>query len=222
MTRLRIFLSRAIGAFRPNRLDDDLRAQIDGHIAEATDEYVALGVPPAAARRRAMRDFGGVARVEEQYRDVQGAWLRDLTKDVRYGARTLRRNPGFTAVAMVSLAIGIGANTTIFSLVNSLLLRPRPIADPERVVELYTGERGESVEGTSYPSYLDFAIAAASSPDWRPTASGSTGSAMGQAASSRSGASSYRPTISTCSGCRSPRGAALPPKRTRFQAATPS
>ena len=64
MTRLRIFLARLTGAFRPNRLDDDLRAQIDEHIAEATDEYVRQGVPPGEARRRAMRDFGGIARVE--------------------------------------------------------------------------------------------------------------------------------------------------------------
>ena len=156
MTRLRILLARLRGAFRPNRLDDDLRAQIDGHIEEATEEYVSQGLPLPEARRRAMRDFGGIARVEEDYRDVQGRWLRDLTKDVRYGARTLLRNPGFTTVAIVSLAIGIGANTAIFSIFNSLVLRPRPIADPDRVVELFTGERGQSVEGTSYPSYLDF------------------------------------------------------------------
>ena len=156
MTRLRILLARLRGAFRPNRLDHDLRAQIDAHIGEATEDYVRQGVAPAEARRRAIRDFGGIARVEEDYRDVQGGWLRDLTRDIRFGARTLLRNPAFTAVAIVSLAIGIGANTAIFSIFNSLVLRPRPIADPERIVELYTGERGQSVEGTSYPSYLDF------------------------------------------------------------------
>jgi predicted permease len=151
-----MLLARLRGAFRPNRLDDDLRAQIDSHIGEAADEYARQGVPPAEARRRAMRDFGGIARVEEEYRDAQGAWLRDVNKDVRYAARTLLRNPGFTATALVSLAIGIGANTAIFSILNALVLRPRPIADPERIVELYTGERGGSVEGTSYPSYVDF------------------------------------------------------------------
>ena len=156
MTRLRILLARLRGAFRPNRLDDDLRAQIEAHIGEATDEYVRQGVPRAEARRRAMRDFGGIARVEEDYRDAQGGWLRDLTRDIRYGARTLLRTPAFTTVAIVSLAIGIGANTAIFSIFNSLLLRARPIANPERIVELYTGERGRSVEGTSYPSYIDF------------------------------------------------------------------
>ncbi len=156
MTRLRILLARLRGAFSPNRLDDDLRAQIDAHIGEATDEYVRQGVPRGEARRRAMRDFGGVSRVEEAYRDVQGTWLRGLTRDVRYGCRTLLRNPAFTTLAIVSLAIGIGANTAIFSIFNSLLLRPRPIADPERIVELYTGERGQQYEGTSYPSYIDF------------------------------------------------------------------
>ncbi len=66
------------------------------------------------------------------------------------------RDPGFTAIAIVSLAVGIGANTAIFSIFNSLVLRPRPIADPDRIVELFTGERGQWVEGTSYPSYVDF------------------------------------------------------------------
>ena len=156
MTRWRILLARLRGAFRPNGLDGDLRAQIDAHIAEATDDYVNQGLPPAEARRRAMRDFGGISRAEEDYRDAQGGWLRDLTRDLRYGARTLLRDRAFTAVAVVSLAVGIGANTAIFSIFNSLVLRPRPIADPDRIVELYTGERGGTVEGTSYPSYLDF------------------------------------------------------------------
>jgi putative ABC transport system permease protein len=154
--RFRMFVARLAGALRPNRLDDDLRAQIEAHVDEATDDYVRQGLPRAEARRRACVDFGGIAGVEEASRDTQGAWLRDLTKDVRYGARTLLRNPAFTTVAIVSLAVGIGANTAIFSLFNSLVLRPRPIANPDRIVELYTGERGGSVEGTSYPSYLDF------------------------------------------------------------------
>lgn len=143
---------------------------------------------------------------------MQGAWLRDLTKDLRYAARTLHRDPAFTTVALVSLAIGIGANTAMFTIFNALLFRPRPIADPERIVELYTGERGQSVEGTSYPSYIDFRDR---------TASGSTGSATPRT-SSGSGASSYRPTISTCSACPSPWGEAFSPRRMRFQAAAPS
>ena len=154
--RLRLVVARLAGAFRPNRFDADLRAQIDAHVEEATDDYVRQGLSREEARRRALIDFGGLTKAEEASRDAQGTWLRDLTKDVRYGARTLLRNPAFTTVAIVSLAIGIGANTAIFSLFNSLVLRPRPIADPERIVELYTGERGGSVEGTSYPSYLDF------------------------------------------------------------------
>jgi predicted permease len=156
VTRLRILLARLRGAFHPNRLDDDLRAQIDAHIGEATDEYVCQGLPPAEARRRAMQDFGGIVRAEEDYRDLQGGWLRDLSRDIRFGARMLLRDRAFTAVAIVSLAIGIGANAAIFSIFNSLVLRPRPIADPDRIVELYTGERGGTVEGTSYPSYVDF------------------------------------------------------------------
>jgi macrolide transport system ATP-binding/permease protein len=156
VTRLRILLARLFGGFRPNRLDDDLHKQIDAHLAEAEEEYISQGIPPAEARRLARRDFGGVTRVEEDYRDAQGVWLRDLMQDVRYGLRTLLHNPAFTIVAIVSLAIGIGANTAIFSIFNSLILRPRPIADPEQIVELFTSERGGNYEGTSYPSYLDF------------------------------------------------------------------
>jgi predicted permease len=156
VTRLRIFLARVLGALRPNRLDHDLRAQIEAHIDEATDEYVRQGMPRGEARRLALRDFGGVVKTEEAYRDAQGPWLRDVARDLRYGARVLRHSPAFSAIAILSLTIGIGANTAIFSIFNSLLLRPRPIADPDRVVELYTGEPSHPYEGSSYPSYLDF------------------------------------------------------------------
>ncbi len=156
MTRLRLFFSRLIGALRPNRFDDELRAEIEAHLHEATEDYARQGLSRREARRRAVHDFGSVARVEEQYRDVQGTWLRDVTRDLRYGIRALQQNRAFTVIAIASLGIGIGANTAIFSLFNSILLRPRPLPHPEQIVELYTGERGGSIEGTSYPSYRDF------------------------------------------------------------------
>jgi predicted permease len=156
VTRLRVLLARLRGFGRTRQQEQDLRAQIDAHIEEAVEEYLQQGLPPAEARRLARRDFGGVAQVEEACRDARGPWLRDLSRDVRYSARTLRRNPAFAAIAIVSLAVGIGANTAIFSLVNSLLFRPRAVADPSRIVELYTGTRSEPYETTSYPSYLEF------------------------------------------------------------------
>jgi predicted permease len=151
-----VLVARLRGLGRTRQQEQDLRDQIQAHLEEAVEEYLQQGLTPAEARRRARRDFGGVAQVEEACRDARGPWLRDLSRDVRYSLRTLRRSPAFAAIAIVSLAVGIGANTALFSLVNSLLFRPRAIADPGRIVELYTGSRSEPYETTSYPSYLEF------------------------------------------------------------------
>ena len=155
MTRLRMLVAQLRGLGRTRQQEQDLRDQIEAHLEEAVDEYLQQGMPLAEARRRARRDFGGVTQVEESCRDTRGPWLRDLSRDVRYGLRALRRSPAFAAIAIVSLGLGIGANTAIFSLVNSLLLHPRPIADPGRIVELHTGSRSEPYETTSYPSYVE-------------------------------------------------------------------
>lgn len=155
MTRLRMLLARLIGLFRTRRLDQDLRDEISSHLDEATEEYLRQGLSPAEARRAALLKFGGVAQAEEAHRDARGPWLRDLMKDFRYGLRALRRNPGFATVAVLSLAAGIGANTAIFSIVNSLLFRPRAVWNPEQLVELYSGERSRPYEGCSYPSYAE-------------------------------------------------------------------
>ena len=134
MNRLRVFLSRVWGLIRPRELDRDLRDQINTHLEEATDEYVQRGLSPTEARRAAHLSFGGVAQAEETSRDVRGRWLDDLAKDLRYGLRTLRRNPAFATVAVLSLAIGIGANTAVFSLLDRILWRPLPVSHPEQLV----------------------------------------------------------------------------------------
>jgi predicted permease len=154
---LRVLLARLRGIGRRRREDEDMREQIAAHLDEATDEYVRRGMPPAAARRAARLDFGSVVQTEEGVRDARGRWLDDLAKDVGYGLRMLTADRAFTAVALLSLTVGIGANSAIFSIVDSMLLRPRPIADPDRIVELYVGDRGSPYETTSYPSYREFA-----------------------------------------------------------------
>ena len=156
MNWVRTLLWRARVLPRIHRLDRDLQDQIRTHLDEAIEEHVRRGSSPSDARRAALREFGSIVQVEETFRDIRGRWWRDMTKDVRYALRSLARQPAFTIVAVASLAVGIGANTAIFSIVNSILLRPRAVADPDRLVELYTGDRGHPYETTSYPSYAEF------------------------------------------------------------------
>jgi macrolide transport system ATP-binding/permease protein len=153
---LRMLWSRVRSLGRGAEMDDDLRDQIAAHIDEATQDYIEQGLAPEDARRAALLRFGSVAGTEEAVRDARGRWHQDLLKDVRYGLRSFRRNPGFAAIAVLSLAMGIGANTAIFSIVNSLMFRPRPVSDPDRLVELFVGEREHPYETTSYPSYVEF------------------------------------------------------------------
>ncbi len=133
-------------------LDAELRAYL--HLLE--DEYVGRGMAPEAARRAARVELGGAEQVKAQVRDARtGALLEALVQDVRYAGRTLRRAPAFTAVTIATLALGIGANTAVFSIVDALLLRPLPIADPDRVVALYRGTTGSN-SAFSYLDYLDY------------------------------------------------------------------
>jgi len=157
VTRLRVALGRLLSIFHARWHKDDLREEIQTHLDEATEEYVRQGLSPAEARRAARLDFGSIVSVEEAVLDVRGRWTQDLSKDLGYGLRKLKSEPAFTIVALLSLTVGIGANSAIFSIVDSMLLRPRPVADPGRIVEVYVGDRGHPYETTSYPSYLEFA-----------------------------------------------------------------
>src|SRR4051794_17140837 len=114
------------------RLDGELRY----HFEKLVRDFVAEGVTPDEARRRARLEFGGMEQIKDECRDVRGRWLEDFGKDLRYTARTLRRSPGFLAVSVLSLALGIGANTAIFTLINSVMLRSLPVKAPERLVHI--------------------------------------------------------------------------------------
>ena len=117
-----------------SRGDEDFQQEIDAHLALETDRLIADGLSPAAARAAARRAFGNVTAASERYYDSRRpVWLTDLGRDVRYGVRLLARHPGFTLVAVLTLALGIGANTAIFSLINSVMLRPLPVRDPGRL-----------------------------------------------------------------------------------------
>jgi predicted permease len=125
---------------RRRQLDTRLDAELRDHVDRLTADYLRAGLTAAEARRRACADFGGIVQVAEQCRDQRGTrWFEDLVQDLRYGLRQLRQDPGFTLVAVLSLALGIGANSAIFALVDGVLLKSLPVRQPERLVLLDGG-----------------------------------------------------------------------------------
>src|SRR5262247_644825 len=141
-------------------MEEELEKELRVHLDQHTADLIAQGLDPLEARRRARLALGGPEQVKERCRDARGTrWLEDLLQDLRYGMRMLMKNPGFTMIAAVTLALGIGANTTIFSFINGLALRPIVgVKEPERLVAVYTSDRssGQHYSDSSYPDYVDF------------------------------------------------------------------
>jgi len=118
--------------------DDDFGAELRSHLQSHIDDNVQAGMTPDEARRQALLALGGVAQTVERVRDTRSlAWLDDAWQDVKYSVRTLRKAPAFAAVAIVTLALGIGANTAIFSAVDAILIRPLPYSQPDRLVMVW-------------------------------------------------------------------------------------
>jgi len=135
MTRLFIFLSRLRGLFTKRKLEDQLTDEIQSHLEMQIEDLVRQGMSPEEARYLALRRFGGVDQIKETYRDGRTLpFVETFFRDLRYGLRMLRRSPGMTAVAILSLALGIGANTALFSVVDAVLLKSLPVQDPEQLV----------------------------------------------------------------------------------------
>jgi len=135
MDSLRQFSSRLAALFRRRQLEAEMAEEMRQHLARRTEEKIAEGMAPEEARHAAVRDFGGLEQVKEiarEQRDLR--WLADLSQDLRHAVRTLSKVPGFAAVAVLSLALGIGANTAVFSVTKAVLLQALPVREPEQLV----------------------------------------------------------------------------------------
>jgi putative ABC transport system permease protein len=142
MTAIRRFVPKLFALVRSGRADRDLKREIASHLDLLEQELQRQGMPADRARQEARRRFGGVDSAVESHRDERSVvWLDHLARDVRYATRTLARTPGFTAVAVLTLAIGIGANTAIFSLVDAVVFRPLPYPQADHLVSLWETHR---------------------------------------------------------------------------------
>lgn len=142
--------------FRPDRVEKELSEEVRLHVELETGKNIRAGMAPGEAKRKAMVDFGGEERFKEQAREARTTRpLEDLLMDLRYGFRQLRKQPGFTVVALFSLALGVGANTAIFSVVNSVLLKPLPFEHPEGIMMVEEYAEGERNSTFSPRDFLD-------------------------------------------------------------------
>ena len=131
--------------------------EIEYHLERLAQDYIAQGMEPGEARRRARLDFGGAAQIQEDLRDVhRSRWLADLRMDLVYAARTLRRSPGFLTSATLTLALGIGANTAIFSLIDAVMLRPLQVPNPSGLVQIARFTDSGDARVVSYPLFEYF------------------------------------------------------------------
>jgi predicted permease len=159
MSRVRQAAARLRELFVRSRIEREFDDELSFHIDMETELNMRRGMPREAARTAALRAFGGIERTREDYRDARGVrWLEELRRDVGYALRAARRAPGFTAVVVLTLTLGIGATTAIFTVVRAVLLRDLPFTEPERLVRVWPANpsRGETRGMLSIPNFDDW------------------------------------------------------------------
>ncbi|HEY6402661.1 MAG TPA: ABC transporter permease, partial [Blastocatellia bacterium] len=157
---LRLIYARLYGLLRKNQIEREMDDEMRFHLRMRTRENIERGMGPDEAEIEARRRFGNVGRIKDLARDIKGGgFMETLLQDLRYGARALGKYPGFTVVAVLTLALGIGANSAIFSVVNAVLIKPMPYHEPDRVIQFW--------ETNPLKNWTDAPVAPANLFDWQ-------------------------------------------------------